>query len=186
MEKRKIDYNAYLMDSDTFNKGRTIHERMKTQHRVGLYMGAIKHKGCHPKWEAEYNDRIWKIARFNMNFIAQGNLIEIDESMKAIEEIELLVDVGGTGPFYSVKILPEDCDGEIYLNSGFKDYLSQICFEMVAETDEGEKTVTVYLSSAFLATAKAVYFLHEKKLDEDVDAMHFYEIMSEAMRVVTE
>lgn len=186
MKKRRIDYKAYLMDSDVFNRGCTIHERMETQHRVGIYVKATRHKGCHFKWVVEYKGQTWKITRFNMNFIAQGNLIEIDESMKEIEEIELLVDVGGTGPFYSVKILPEDCDGEIYLNSGFKDYLSQICFEMVAETDEGERTITVYLSSAFLATAKAVYFLHENKLAKDKDVIRFYEIMSEAMRVVTE
>lgn len=186
MKKRNFDYNAYLMDSDAFNRGRTIHEKMKSQQRVGIYVAASRQKGCHANWEVQYKNRIWEITHFDMNFIIQGNLIDIDESMKVIKEIELLVDVSGTGPFYSVKILFEDCDGAIYLNSGFKDYLSQVYFEMTTEVDEPGNTITVYLSSAFLATAKAVYLLHEKKRDEDMDAQRFYEIMSEAMSMVTE
>lgn len=81
-------------------------------------------------------------------------------------------------------ILFEDCEREIYLNSALKDYLSQIFFEMVS--DKVEAPHTVYLSSAFLATAKAVYLHHNKPMNEEADARRFYEIVGEAMRIVTE
>lgn len=186
MRETKFDYAALKMDLDVLEKGRNIHERMRNHQLVGMTVMANTCSNRHRGLVVHYKNAIWIITRFHMSFIIEGNLIEFDERLQGVDEIEVQVDNGGSGPFYSVRVLFEGCGYEIYINSALKDYLSQICFEMVADVDGKERVITVYLSSAFLATAKAVYLIHEKGMDKDEEAMRFCEIVGEAMRRVTE
>ena len=186
MRETKFDYAALKMDLDVLEKGRNIHERMRNHQLVGMTVMANTRSNRYRGLVVHYKNAIWIITRFHMSFIIEGTLIEIDENLQGVEKIVVQLDDSGSGPFYSVMVLLEGCEHEIYINSALKDYLSQICFEMVADVDGKERVITVYLSSAFLATAKAVYLIHEKEMDKDEEAMRFCEIVGEAMRLVTE